>query len=177
MTTCADKNRWIASDIIVPVTTTLENNELVDIDISNTIGKVSRFVGDVNDLTCDFLDREEFSMNDDNTWKNTVISTFAMACHKAGFTCISRGWVKGHCNKSRRHDAPLVHNYDPLPALVVWMMDEQRQMNLYCVNERTRRMTTDDLERDLRRGRCFYSVSTSHGMWYSIGPTAGTYFT
>ena len=61
-------------------------NELIDIDLSKTIGKVPRFVGDVNDLTCYFLDQEQFSTNDDNTQKNTVISTFAMACHKAGFT-------------------------------------------------------------------------------------------
>ena len=46
------------------------------------------------------------------------------------------------------------------PALVVWKMDS-KAMNLHCVNERTRRMTTD-LERDLWRGRSLlYLYSTT----------------
>ena len=49
---CADKSKWKSTDIIVPVATSLNNNELVEIDICETIGKAPRWSGDVNDATC-----------------------------------------------------------------------------------------------------------------------------
>ena len=76
---CRDKNKWKSTDIIIPVATSLNNNEVVQIDICQTIGKAARRNGDINDLTCYFLDRDQFSKNDNKTRKESVISTFAIA--------------------------------------------------------------------------------------------------
>ena len=49
---CADKSKWKSTDI---------NNELVEIDICETIGKAPRWSGDANDSTRYFLDRDRIS--------------------------------------------------------------------------------------------------------------------
>ena len=94
---CRDKNKWKSTDIIVPVATSLNNNELVEIDICQTIGKAARRNGDINDLTCYFLDRDQFSKNDNKTRKESVISTFAIVTQNCLY---QNSVVRCHCRES-----------------------------------------------------------------------------
>ena len=103
-----ERLQWCSGPIVVKVQKTLVNEELVDVDLTETIGKIAYRKRNATDEDFYWLPAT-FNLNTDHFRKFELSSYFVNACIEAGFNIIMKGYEKSRmrsrfvCNRGRFH--------------------------------------------------------------------------
>ena len=98
---------WSSPDIFLPVATSLADDTLVAVNLSDTIGQTRRPERVlINDTTSYFLPKAKYSCNDATFRQDVLAPLLVLACQQAGFFVVMKGWEKAtnkvvfHCQRS-----------------------------------------------------------------------------